>query len=94
MSGCLDLMCILVIPENILGRVRDISEEYTLKRLSSKFCGAPTRRSNPDLAAESPELREIVDQPVHWCLDTLHRHRIRYMDRPYGGKLSKDIEIE
>ena len=32
-----------------------------------------------------------VDQPVHWCLDTLHRHRLRYTDRPYGGKLSKDI---
>ena len=33
-----------------------------------------------------------VDQPVHWCLDTLHRHRIRCKDRQYGGKLPKDID--
>ena len=32
-----------------------------------------------------------VDQPVHWCLDTLHRHHIRYRDKPYGGTLSKDF---
>ena len=38
------------------------------------------------------KISTIVDQPVHWCLDTLHRHRIRYTDRPYGGKLSKDID--
>ena len=25
-----------------------------------------------------------VDQPVHWCLDTLHRHYMRHMDIPYG----------
>ena len=36
--------------------------------------------------------RVCVDQPVHWCLDTLHRHRLRCKDRPYGGKLSKDID--
>ena len=33
-----------------------------------------------------------VDQPVHWFLDTLHRHSTRYTDRPYGGKLPKDID--
>ena len=33
-----------------------------------------------------------VDQPVYWCLDTLHTHRLRCKDRPYGGKLSKDID--
>ena len=36
-------------------------------------------------------LGEGVDQPVHWCLDTLHRHSARYIDRPYGGILPKDI---
>ena len=35
---------------------------------------------------------ESVDQPVHWCLDTLHRHRTRYTEIPYGGKLPKDID--
>ena len=33
-----------------------------------------------------------VDQPVHWCLDTLHRHHMRCKDRPYGGKLPRDID--
>ena len=26
-------------------------------------------------------LADSVDQPVHWCLDTLHRHRTRYTDK-------------
>ena len=33
-----------------------------------------------------------VDQPVHWCLDTLHRHSTRYTDRPHGGIPQKDIQ--
>ena len=33
-----------------------------------------------------------VDQPVHQCLDTLHRHYARYTDRPNGGMLPKDID--
>ena len=34
----------------------------------------------------------VVDQPVHQCLDTLHREYARYTDRPYGGILPKDID--
>ena len=30
-----------------------------------------------------------VDQPVHFLLDTLHRHSMRYMDRPYGRMFSR-----
>ena len=37
-------------------------------------------------------LGEGVDQPVHWCLDTLHRHRLRCKDRPYGGILPKGYQ--
>ena len=37
-------------------------------------------------------LGEGVDQPVHQCLDSLHRHYIWHTDRPYGGKLPKDID--
>ena len=36
--------------------------------------------------------REGVDQPVHRCLDTLHRHFTRYWDRPYGGMLPNNID--
>ena len=42
--------------------------------------------------ALASHLAMTVDQPVHWCLDTLHRHRLRCKDRPYGEKLSKDID--
>ena len=30
---------------------------------------------------------DFVDQAVHQCLDTLHRHFTRYTDRPYGRML-------
>ena len=33
-----------------------------------------------------------VDQLVHRCLDTLHRHSTRYTDRQYGGKLPDNID--
>ena len=33
-------------------------------------------------------LREGFNHPVHWCLDTLHWHSMRYTDRPGGGMLS------
>ena len=45
-----------------------------------------------EIMLHSSTVSVFVDQPVHWCLDTQHRHRIRYTDRPYGGKLSKDID--
>ena len=31
-----------------------------------------------------------IDQPVHLWLDTLHRHSMRYTDRPYGEMLSNN----
>ena len=31
----------------------------------------------------------IVDQPVDLCLDTLHSHSMRYVDRTYGMMLDR-----
>ena len=63
------------------------------KKFSRRSIPVPVCSTVDNLHSLSPIwiLGEGVDQPVHWCLDTLHRHRIRYTDRPYGGILPRDI---
>ena len=63
------------------------------KNFSGRSIPAPICSTVDNLHSLKPIwiLGEGVDQPVHWCLDTLHRHCTRYTDRPYGGMLPNNI---
>ena len=76
--------------------IQDVSEKKSGAIFLHRFqTDQPTHLS---IAASQPipvttqNSTNHVDQPVQWCLDTLHSNYTRYGGRPYGGMLTNNID--